>query len=251
MPYIKRTVHAGNMIEIKKYYSARYGKKNNGIRAERQEVSSEKQKEINERNAVEKLTWLLNANFGAGDYHVTLTYAESSKPEPEQAKENMRKFLRKLRAAYREHGSELKYVEVTEYENKRIHHHIVLPYIDSRILSSLWKHGGVHFRAIYSDELSKLAEYLVKETGKTFRGSVVSAKRWNSSRNLKKPEIKKEIVPADSWRRVPSPVSGYYIPADKIIVDVDAFGYPYQKYTMIKVSEKGRKKAKRQEQSLT
>ena len=240
MPYIKRTVRAGGTIEVKKYYSARYGKKNKGIKAERQNISSEKQQEINERNATEKLTWLLNANFGFGDYHVTLTYSDEHKPEPEEAKNCVRRFLRRLRAAYRDNGSELKYVEVTEYENRRIHHHMVLPYIDTRIIASLWNYGGVHFRAIYSEELSRLAEYLVKETGKTFRGSVVSAKRWNSSRNLKKPEIKKEIVPADSWRRVPAPMNGYYIPTDKIIIDVDAFGYPYQKYTMIKVPEKAR-----------
>lgn len=239
MPYIKRIVRAGDTVEIKKYHSARYGKKENIAREKKANISSKKVQEINEKNAVEKLTWLINTNFGEGDLHVRLTYKDDYYPTPEEARENIRKFLRSLRKVYRENGLELKYVNATEYENKRIHHHLVVNEINPKIIQKLWPYGRVFFTPLDDKgDYSALAVYFVKETRKTFKGNPVSAKRWNASKNLKKPEIEKEIVSADSWTNYPKPIKGYYIPKDSIEMDVDAFGYPYQKYTMIKIPEK-------------
>lgn len=110
MPYVKCTVEAGNTIEIKKYFSARYGKK--ARRSERKAETEEKQKRINENNAADKLRWLLNSNFGKGDYHVVLTYRRENKPQPEESPQILAAYIRKLRQEYRKKGKELKYIAV-------------------------------------------------------------------------------------------------------------------------------------------
>ena len=65
MPYIMRTVKAGNTKEITKYYSARYGRKHR--KSERKAETEDKQKRVNENNAEDKLRWLINSNFQKGD----------------------------------------------------------------------------------------------------------------------------------------------------------------------------------------
>ncbi len=238
LPYIKRTVQAGNVIYIKKYYSSRYGGVNRFKKSTSVNPTSTKMKEINERNAVEKLTWLINSNFEQGDYHLTLTYAGEC-PTVDEAKENLRKLNRKLRAEYKKAGKNFKYVEVTEYESTRIHHHIVLKAIDSKVLTKAWRFGSIHIRPLYSSgDFSSLAAYLVKETKRTFQNEDVKRKRWNASKNLEKPKIKKEIVDADSWTESPTALKGYYIVEDSIYSDITIEGYPFQTYKMIKISDK-------------
>ena len=243
MPYIKRIVKAGDTIEVKKYFSARFGKKDSGGRARKENETSEKQRKVNENNAVERLTWLINENFRDGDYHIVLTYSDENRPSAEESAELLKKYLRKLRSEYRKAGSELKYITVTEYETTNIHHHIIINKFDTSVISDLWMHGGVHFTPLYSNgEYSKLAHYFVKETNKTFKDAVVSGKRWNASRNLRKPQIVKTVVDADCWTKNPKPVKGYYIVTDSVTEDVDSFGYAFQKYTMVKIrpDKKGR-----------
>lgn len=241
MPYIKRIVKAGDTIFVKKYFSSRYGKKNKDIRAEREKPSSEKMQKVNEENAVEKLTWLINSNFGAGDLHVVLTYDDEHLPDVEGAKESMRKFMRKLRAIYKENGLELKYIKTAEYEGKRIHHHLILNKIDTQVINELWTNGRAFFRVLDGNrDYSKLASYIVKETNRTFAQGLVSGKRWDASKNLKKPVIHKTVVPADSWAKEPKPIRGYMIQSDSVEMDIDSFGYAYQKYMMIKIPEKKR-----------
>ena len=243
MPYLKRVVRAGDMIFVKKYFSSRYGKKNDGQKAAKSTPSTEKMQDTNARNAIDKLTWLINANFSDGDFHMVLTYRDE-KPSPEQAAENLRRYLRKLRAEYKKAGEELKYIWVTEYQSSRIHHHVLLNKFDTTVLSKLWKHGSSHFTPLYSQgDYTKLATYFVKETEKTYKNSIIGGKRWNSSQNLTKPKIEKEVVEADSWTEYPRPIKGYHIPKDTIEMDVDECGYPYQCYTMVRIPEKKRRKS--------
>lgn len=244
MPYVKKTVTAGQTIFVKKYFSSRYNQKSDKGRAKKEKPTPEKQKKVNENNAAEYLTWLINANFKAGDYHIVLTYSDSHKPTPDEAADNLRRFLRKLRREYRKQQTELKYIDVTEYEGCRIHHHIIVNKFDTDVISSLWEdYGHPHFTCLDSSgEYSALASYLIKETSRTYENGTVSGKRYNSSRNLIKPQIEREIISADSWRSIPKPVKGYYIPSESIVADVDSFGYPYQLYTMIALSSKGKGK---------
>lgn len=237
MPYIKKRVEAGRTCEIIKTHSFRYGKKN-VQRQRNKNPTREKQKEINERNARDKLRWLINSNFGENDIHLVLTYRKEVRPDPEEAKHQLANFLRRLREHYKRDGTELKYIAVTEWKGRAIHHHLIINSTDVRQIIKLWKYGKM--RPSYLDstgQYGQLANYLIKETSKTFRAEDSQAgKRWQQSKNLKKPKITTEIVKAYSWKADPKPEKGYYVVPDSVVEGVnDVTGYPFQRYTMIKL----------------
>lgn len=230
--YIKKTWVAGRTIEVKKTTSARYGRKI--PRSENIRSTSEAQEEVNRRNAVAELRRILNANFGPGDWHAIFTYPTTIPPAKEQAERDLDKFLRWLRVLYPEHAAVLKYVAVTEYEHKRIHHHIVLPNLSGGMkpVKALWKRllaetyytkeerergEPLHLRFPWSElddsgQYGELAEYLIKETQKTRKqadGRI--RRRYRASRNLVRPKPVVEIIDAKTWRKEPSKRKGYYI----------------------------------------
>ncbi len=210
MKIIRETIVAGRTI-LRSLHPG-VGKRTPGLkRKARENQTPEKVARVNYRNAVKKLTAILNHNFRDGDYHITLTYAEEA--DPQQAKERLEKFLRNVHDYCKRHDIPWKRVAVTEYENRRIHHHVVCSGIDREIIESRWKYGHVNFRELYSKGCyHELADYLVKETEKTFRRpDAVSRQRYNPSRNIVVPVPKIEEVSKAQLDRDPKPLKGYYI----------------------------------------
>lgn len=252
--YIKRTWIYGNRKEVKKYHTARYGVKGEK-RRKKEKPSPEKVKAVNERNARKKLLRLMINNFSQGDWHLTLTYAPDKRPDVEGSKKLLKAFFRKLRGEYRKQGAELKYIMVTEWKDKGLHHHLTINDIPglSKLLTKLWGHGGIHLTPLYADgDYDGLAEYFVKETSRTFRNEDNPySQRWTCSRNLVKPEEKVEVIKADSWREEPKTsrteaIAGYVIDKGSLQAGVDAWGYPYQEYIMICYGSKdGKRKRER------
>ena len=264
--YIKRTVRAGRTIEVEKYYSARWGVRG-GHRAAHTAPTGQTQAAANERRAVCRLRWLLNENFRDGDLHAVLTYREDNRPDEQQARQNMEKLLRVLRKTAKKMGTELRYIHTTEYRNAAIHHHLIVSGVTLEQLRTAWPHGGVHVTPLYGGEYPRLAEYIVKETRKTFRegrrspgGDDVSApgresssqedeterdaarraapfaKRWCASRNLRKPQIRVEAIPAETWSRSPRPLKGYMIVPDSIEMGThEETGMPWMRYRMRRI----------------
>ena len=210
MPYIKRTVKAGPVIEIRKSFSSRYGSRGE-VKRQKINLSPEAVQRINEKNAEEKLRWLLLENFRKGDWHLVITYRKTERPNPDEAKKILAAFLRDLRKEFRKNqGEDLRYIAVTEWKSAAIHHHIVIPTCDIRIVQKLWRRGKVRGTDISDEEhLISLASYLIKETSQTFREGVGYRKRWNASRNLKRSKIKTEIISQRTWVERPKPVKGY------------------------------------------
>lgn len=239
MPYIKRVVTAGKIKQVDKYYSARFGSKLN--RSENRNPTPEAMEQVNLRQAVDKLSWLLAANFTGGDYHLVLTYLRDSRPDAAGGKANLECFLRQLRARLKKLGKTLKYVTVTEYRRAAIHHHLVIERADVKLLQSLWPFGRIKITPLDdSGNYRRLAEYLVKETAETFRsGQAASRKRWNASRNLVHPTPKKEIVCAETWRREPVALRGYYIDKDSVQEWIDQTGMMHQSYIMVALAAPG------------
>jgi hypothetical protein len=237
MPYIKETCIAGTVIEVTKRHSTRYGKK--GIkRGKNVKKTSEAMKRVNERASIVWLRRLINANFLPKDIHLMLTYKREIAPTPEEAQEDLKRFLRKLRTYFKRQGKKLKYITVTEYKRKRIHHHLIINSMDTRDIVDMWKKGHPNFKYLYEEgQYAQLAEYFVKETRETFNDvdSVVK-KRWNGSKNLVKPIIKKEVVSSNSWREEPKAIKGYYLEKASIVNGVhEETGYGFQYYSMIKI----------------
>lgn len=199
---IIRSLRASTRIKIEK------GRKPN------RKPTPEAVMKVNFRNAVRKLTMLLNHNFDENSYHLTLTYKRE--PTNEEARKTLKNFIRNTTNRCRKQGSEFKWVAVTEYEHKRIHHHIVCSGADEKTIQRYWNKGFVNFKGLdASGNYQKLAEYLLKETEKTFRRPDSTFKRrYSTSRNIIMPEIKREEVSPRELNQDPRPVKGYYIDKD-------------------------------------
>ena len=208
MKVFKDVCQAGRTIDVTiKVASGCHG----GTRRPKMNITSEKVQRNNDRLAVKELTRKLNANFVPGDLHVVLTYETA--PEKQQAKKDRETFIRKLRKEMESQGKELKYVAVTEYEHTRIHHHLVINAVELNTLEKLWVKGWVKATMLdESGQYSKLAEYLIKETQKTFReeGSVYK-RRYSCSGNLIKPVVTRIEVDLSELFEDPQPEEGYYI----------------------------------------
>ena len=156
-----------------------------GIRRAKCKPTSEIQGLLNEKNSERKLVRLLHSNFTEKDVSLTLTY----KVNPESTEEAGRllaNFLRRIKRARAKLGLEpLKYITVTEVgkRNGRIHHHVIMNGgIDRDMIEKLWGLGFANTQRLQFGEngITGLAMYFVKER-QTYR-------RWNSSRNLIRPE---------------------------------------------------------------
>lgn len=238
MSYLRNSCYLPFCIEVEEVHSNRYGQKGYK-RAARKEPTGEEMAAANERRRIKKLYGLIAMNFDFGDYHAVLTYRKDERPTPEEAKKNLRTLFQKLRKEYQKRGEPLRYIIVTEYERSAIHHHLIINDIGDtiKLIKKLWPYGGTHFTPIYEQgEVKDLAAYLIKETQKSFRKKDNPNKlAYSCSRNLKKPVIKTKIVKSNTWQKDPVPPAGYMIRRSDIVTGVNALGYPYRYYTMVRI----------------
>ena len=238
MPYIKSTCDCGLVREVRKYHTHRYNSPKRP-RNKNHNKTTETQKKVNQRHSERKLTRLINANFKDGDLHITLTYDNDIDLSAETARKELNNFIRRLKYQYSKQGFELKYITVTEYENKRIHHHIVINNIPDIIsnMYKFWKNGIFRCSVLNTHgNYSELANYLIKETSKTYNTpDRIYGKRWNRSKNLIFPKEKKTVVKSSTWSElVPKEADGYYLITDSIYSGFDESGYPCLFYMMLK-----------------
>lgn len=209
-------------------------------RKQRQQPTPEQVQKINQKNSERVLSIILNHNFGPGDYHIVLTYS-GEPPKKDEARRRLDRFKRSISSLYKKHGKIAKWVAATEYENARIHHHMVVSAgVDLEEIDAIWPHGFV--RPTWLDDTGdyrKLAEYLIKETSKTFRDpGAVSRRRFGCSRSIVRPEPKVDSHVAASHLLDPKPVEGYYIDSDSIYKGENPFtGRPYIEYVMVAVDK--------------
>lgn len=210
---IRETCVAGRTIErIIKMPNGNHKGRRSGVKA----PSTEEIKKYNDIVAERNFRRLVNHNFGYGDGHFTLTYAEVVSPE--DAQRDMENFIKRLRRRMAKEGKDLKYVSVTEYENKRIHHHMIINTNDSAMIDETWQKGHVWSSLLdRSGDYSDLANYLIKETQKTFRKEEhYKKRRYAASRNLVRPIVKREEVSVRDIFEDPKPTKGYTILKDSI-----------------------------------
>lgn len=204
------------------------------VRAMKRNVTREQVQKNNDRLAVRNLTLLLNNNFDETCCHFTLTYKSASNPE--EAARDRENFLRRMKRKV----PGLKYVAVTEYKNVRIHHHIVMSTTDVELVNKVWDKGFV-MPTVLDDtgDYTDLAEYLVKETNKTFRTKDgIHKHRWAASRNLKKPKLKRTEAAVRDLEDDPRPIKGYYIPEDRVRrYEHPITGLEYIEYLMVAIDK--------------
>ena len=183
-------------------------------RAPKSNITSEQVRKNNDRMAVKHLMRLLNANFTGGDLNVVLTYEIEA--DQQQAKKDRNAFIKTLRREMGKKGQELKYIAVTEYENTRIHHHLVISKVKAELLERICKKCWVKLAVLDdSGNYINLAEYLIKETQRTFRqGDCQHKRRFSASTNLVRPVPTRKDVSEVELFDDPEAIDGYYIDQD-------------------------------------
>lgn len=242
--YFKTTIIAGATIEVTKSYTKRVGAR---ARSQKRKPTAEEIEKINQLNAERTLRLRINANFGADDLFVTLTYKKEERPTPDEARKNLKRLLSGLRKEFKKQKYALKWVCATEYQNKAIHHHLLINHIPcydtAKLIRRLWRSGRPDFKFLDdTGQYKDLAAYLIKETSKTYRAKDGERKqRYSCSRNLIIPKSITEIIrQSEKWLPDPKPIKGYYVDKDTIYNGVDPFtGRMYQKYTLVRYPDSG------------
>lgn len=209
-----------------------------GKRGPKRNITPEMVQRNNDRLAVLNLTKLLNANFCERDMHITLTYKDI--PSLEEAKKDRKNFIERLKYHMKKQGKSLKAICVTEYENKRPHHHIVVNTNDIDLITDCWQKGFVHSSPLdETGNYNKLAEYLIKETTKTFRSpDAVHKKRYTRIGKLVNPVTTEHDSSYEELIEDPMPIKGYYIPEDcKRRFEHPVTGLEHQEYIQVAIDK--------------
>ena len=192
--YRTATVHAGRTLVVDCFPVFRMME---DIPRERRKESSQAQRQLNTKKSCQELINRVNANFGEGDYWITLEYDQDHLPETiDDAQRILRNYFARVNRRLKKKGLEkLKYIYVTEYSDpksgkeKRVHHHVIYSCGLSRDeMEDLWKHGQrTKCERLHPDPntwLTGLATYLCKGNYERKSGQ----RRWNCSVGLKKPK---------------------------------------------------------------
>lgn len=249
MPYKQEICKAGKTKQFTYYYSVRADQKG-GSRRAKENKTSEAQKKVNSRQAIKKLTWILNENFDGTSLYVTWSYEKDKRPaEKGQLRSDVEKLLRKLRQIYKKDGKELKYVWVAERgERGAAHIHMVVNEIEARKLKGCWDKGWITIKPMDdSGQYAKLANYFVKYSEKTMKTEEgFGGRRYNSSKNLKIPEPEKKTVSSrNAYSHNIQIPSGWYLDRDSVAEAWhEVTGFMYFTYTLIKDGIKRRRTEK-------
>lgn len=191
--YRVKTIRSGDMLEVEAYplWSTAIGS-----RRKKCNESSKVQSNLNDKNTIKKVTRIVHTNFTLKDIWATWTYANGRLPgDPEQAKKDMQNFIRRLKRWLKKQKKyekfELKYIYVTEFDNKegkkvRVHHHMITNFPDRDVAEELWNGGGrVQTRKLQPDDLGLegLVRYIMKDKKKN------PTKRYTISRNMEQPKV--------------------------------------------------------------
>lgn len=225
-------------------------------RAKREKISLPKQKNLNTENSRRAMRLVFNNNFKAGDYYITLTYSPDKLPANEkEARADLLKFIRKLRALYRRNGKELVYLYVIEEgaQNGRIHIHIIVNNagISRDDVESLWSGGRANVYRLQPDpdgSFNDLADYLMKN----IKDAAKHARKWNCSRNVRRAGLNiddtrisdkqfRSLIEAnrnDELKRAVERLYKDYKVIDAFVSVNEVTGLPYAKLRLMKKRER-------------
>jgi hypothetical protein len=103
---------------------------------------------------------------------------------------------------------------------------------------------------LYGKTFYKLAEYIIKETRKTFRDpESVPKRRYSCSRNIVKPVVKVEYLSKTDFDADPKAPKGFYVEFDKVYRGENPFtGARYMEYLALPLDDgpasKGRRRGR-------
>lgn len=232
-----------NFIEVEEYHDGRYGAPGEK-REKKKEPTPEQMEKVNQMNREKKTRWRLREYFGEHDYFTTLTYSPDKRPpDMDQAKEDFRKFIRKMKEGYRKSGREIFWIRNIEHGTKGAWHvHLVINRIEGTdiMLSKAWPHGKVISQLTYEKGgFADLAAYMTK-TEKTKDpeepekgGRRIRESSYSASRNMPLPKPKR--IKLLRWPKKPYIKKGWILEKGTSHEGINPVtGYKYRHYTLEK-----------------
>lgn len=233
--YRRSTYTFPDAREVEEYASLRYGAPGQK-RAERRKATPEQMAAANQRAKEKKCRRKLRAHFKKDDYFVTLTYRKDERPQDmEAAKQDVRRFIRRIRKAYKGRGDPLKWIANIECGSRGAWHvHLAINRTQDgdRIISKAWEHGRIMMQLIYEQgKCQRLAAYLTKTplTDKRLKES-----HYMASRNLPIPKPKQKIIRWKPFGKIRTP-EGWYLDKESYIEGINPVtGYLFREYAYLR-----------------
>lgn len=248
--YTKYTWRFYNSTEYEYKYLGRYGAKGEK-RQKRIKATPEQMAKQNQINKVNRIRRLMKANFLPGDLWTTLKYPAGTRKPLKEVKDDMSRFLRKLRYQYKKQGDILKYIYRIEIgKHGGLHIHILLNRTKGKrgaddFVAFCWECGYVHYTPIYAQGgYAQLAEYIAKPVPEeqTEHPEAAETMHYSTSRNLIRPEPEKKTYSRRTVRRIledgPQATPEFYIDQDSIVSGTNKYtGMSYLRYTECRIKE--------------
>ncbi|MDD5795843.1 MAG: hypothetical protein PUD24_02755 [Oscillospiraceae bacterium] len=186
----EKRIMSGNFLEVECYPVTA-----NGHRHDRNHrLSRQEQQALNHKNAVKRLTRLINTNFVKGDIIISATYRTDEMPSNEkEVLRDVQNYFRRINNYRKKHGlPKIKYIYVIECtHNKKTdkfnwHWHGIMSAIDRDVAEKLWKHGDFTNADRFQPTLQGGGEAFAKYISK----APIGKRRWNCSKNLEQPIVR-------------------------------------------------------------
>lgn len=251
MPYIKKTIRSGSLLEIEVYYAPNQGKKL--ARGENVSRTVENMVKANERNSQKRQRRLACANFSRKnlDLFITLTFA--SPLEEDQVDKEIRNLLDRLRRLRkRKHLKPLRAMVWAEKQSCWHFHVLMNGGITFTELQEVWGGRGRKISMSVADEsqgFGGLIRY-VNEEHKPKKGAKGESKqenvkkprgkgehRWHATRNMIQPEVEKHEVNRRLFAKEPNQKKGHLLLPDWNDLDTRFGVYQYAAYVRLDEAE--------------
>lgn len=242
-----------NSIEYEYKWAGRYGAAGEK-REKRKAATPEQMARQNQLNRENRVRRLMKANFRGNDLWVTLKYPAGTRKAVDEVTADMRKFLKKLRGAYKKRGDTLKFIYRLEIGSRGgIHVHILVNRLAGEehtdiLVNECWTPGRIHYEPI-DEGFERLAAYIVKEPDDAQAGQLSlfpedeknKLIKYSTSRNLIRPKPERKLFKRRTVRKLieegPKPSDGFYIDKSTLHSGINRFtGYSYLRYTEIRIT---------------
>ena len=233
--YVIRTYEAGAVGEKTKFFVP--GKKPENGKLSRRQKNAVKKQEQNEYSAQKALARLLNANFSGKSAGLLLGLDYSDKGlekikawgrthglEVDSEDEDIQRdaaweaasheldiALRRVKRILEKEGRELRAIYCTsdmdwdgeQWQKVRVHHHLIVECDTQDAFLKAWEKyglGSVDWEGLWDNQLDRtpLAKYIIDQVRR-----IPDAKKYRSTRNLKRPVPKTRIAHTDNELQVP------------------------------------------------
>lgn len=155
-------------------------------------ASPPKVKDFNDERSRKYFRWLFHNNFRAGDYMVTLTFANATNKK--QSYREFTNYVKRLKRLYAKLGLKLRYLYVYEGKSKgtRPHFHIIVNSgkgLNRDDIERLWTAGRIRdSKRLTPDNGKSLCESLCTYLTKEKENASKFERSWNGSHNLLRPD---------------------------------------------------------------